>query len=76
MPQNVAFHQGLHCLLKINLSLEKHNNLKLLTCDFTIVSQPINTITVKCDGSVYHKDVGDPLNVYRLIASNQMEDFI
>ena len=27
MPLNVAFHQGLHCLLKQNRSSEKENNL-------------------------------------------------
>ena len=35
MPQNAAFHQGVHCLLRQNQSSEKaiHYFLKIINCD-------------------------------------------
>ena len=39
MPQNVAFHQGLHCLQRQNQSSEKKNYaifLEMITCDTSI----------------------------------------
>ena len=31
MPQNVAFHQGLHCLLKLKRSSDKNTIFKIVT---------------------------------------------
>ena len=38
MPHNVAFHQGLHCLLRQNQSSEKEMQyfLEIITCDTSI----------------------------------------
>ena len=37
MPHNAAFHQGLHCLLRQNLSSE--NLLKIIACDPSIYTK-------------------------------------
>ena len=38
MPQNAAFYQGLHCLLRQKRSSEKekYNQLEVITCDPSI----------------------------------------
>ena len=48
MPQNVAFHQGLHCLLRQNLSSEKEvqYSLEIITCDPSIYTLDHPDLTV------------------------------
>ena len=46
MPQKVAFHQALHCLLRqIGSSEKKYSFLEIITCDPSIYSMDHSDLT-------------------------------
>ena len=63
MPHNAAFHQGLHCLLSQNRSLEKELQyfLEIITWDPSVSTMDLTDLTVSNYGKFHRYKKGKSL---------------